>query len=85
MCIRVVYEAIDSEIKIELNKGTLIHGILRGIDKRENLLIETPSKTVLVSSTAINALILPDSLSPLLNKLGCKTVHTTHGILSHTT
>lgn len=65
MSILLVYEAIDREIDIELNKGTIIRGILREIDKRENLTIETNGVRRFVSSTAINLVILPKSLLPI--------------------
>ncbi|KAI5191825.1 hypothetical protein NEMIN01_1680 [Nematocida minor] len=69
MCIRWVYEAIDAEVRVELNAGTVVQGTLRSIDKRENIAVELPNKsTVLISSTAINAIILPELIQAVLSQ-----------------
>ncbi|EHY66182.1 hypothetical protein NEAUS03_2421 [Nematocida ausubeli] len=57
-----LYEAIDMHITVELKKGTRINGTLRGIDRRENIHLETDKSSVIISSTAISLLILPKEI-----------------------
>ncbi|EIJ88946.1 hypothetical protein NEPAR06_0532 [Nematocida parisii] len=68
MCIRWVYEAIDTEILVEMKQGTRIKGILRGIDKRENVQLETEGKLTIISSTAISLFILSQEVGYILSK-----------------
>lgn len=66
MCIRWLYEALDCEILVELNSGEILKGVLQKIDKRENLTIETKNSTILISSTAVNTVVLPTIIETIM-------------------
>ncbi|KAH9386537.1 uncharacterized protein NEMAJ01_1433 [Nematocida major] len=66
MCIRWVYEAIDSEVAVQVHSGNIVKGVLREVDKRENMRVETQEGIVLISSTSINAVVLPDFIEHVI-------------------
>ncbi|OAG29333.1 hypothetical protein NEDG_01406 [Nematocida displodere] len=60
MCTEWLYEAIDQEVSVEMNRGDVVRGILRNIDASMNLTVELPNHTTKVlASLAISLIVLP--------------------------
>jgi len=67
MCLEWIYECIDMDVSVEMNRGDVVQGVLVEIDRRMNLKLLSNGTYTLVPSTEINTIILPKHLLPLFS------------------